>query len=213
MNEKKALEVNKNYSERFVQPNVKKGLVPVYFKKYLKNSNKVVDLGCGDGGIIYGFNKENKNLKITGIDISPRRINHLKDNFPEYKFLCEDVCKTSLKSNSQDIVYSSQVIEHVEDDNKMLQEIKRIAKKNAVIYLSSVIKKPWAIYKYRNRKGKFCLDPTHEREYHSIDQFSKIISKNGLKIIKIWKIPVKRRFLGMTIIIPGFYLIEVLCKK
>lgn len=213
MNEKKAIDVNKIYSENFIQPNVEKGSVPTFLKKYLKESDHIIDLGCGDGGMIYGFSKENKNLKVTGIDISPRRINQLKKNFPKYKFFCEDVCKTSLKPNSQDIIYSSQVIEHVEDDNKMLQEINRIAKKKAIIYLGSVIKEPWAIYKYKNRKGKFCLDPTHEREYKNIHQFSEILTKNKLKIINIWKTPVKRKLIGLTIPIPGFYLIEAICKK
>lgn len=213
MKEKKAIEVNRSYSEKFVQPNVKKGEAPVFLKGYLKKADKVVDLGCGDGGMIYGFSKEDKNLKVTGIDISSRRIAHLKKEFPKYKFLCEDVCDTSLKSNSQDFIYTSQVIEHVEDDNEMLREIKRIAKKKAIIYLSSVIKKPWAIYKYKNRKGKFCLDPTHEREYKSQEQFLKLLEDNGLKIIKIKSIPVKRKIWKFEIKIPGFYVVEALCKR
>ncbi len=210
---KKVLEINKEYSENFIQPDVENMTVPSFLKKYLKMSKNITDLGCGDGGMIHALSKEGRKFKITGVEISPRRVATLKKKFPKYTLYCEDVCKNSIKSNSQDLVYSSQVIEHIEDDNKMLQEIRRIAKKGAIIYLGSVIKKPWAIYKYKNRKGKFCLDPTHEREYTSKEQFRELLEKENLKIIDIWQTPVKRKILGINIKTPGFYLIEAICKK
>lgn len=47
----------------------------------------------------------------------------------------------------------------------MVKEMARLLAPKGILLVSSVIKKPWAIYKYRN-KGKFTLDPTHEKEYN-----------------------------------------------
>ena len=77
--------------------------------------------------------------------------------------------------------------------------------------MDSVIKNPFSIYKYRN-KGKFVLDPTHEREYGNQKEFLDLFKKD-FKLIKSWIIPVKRRFLSFEIKIPGYYLVYGIWKK
>ena len=206
---KSSLEINKEYSEKYIQK-VGVGRVPEIILPILKKSKKIVDLGCGDGGIVSSLINSFKSKEIVGIDISPRRIGSLKKKFPGRKFHCEDICKTSLKKNLFDIVISTQAIEHVEDDKELIEEIYRILKKGGYVYISSVIKKPWAMYKYR-RKGKFVLDPTHEREYQSKEEFLDLF-KNRFKLIKVQVYPVKRKR-GITIKIPGYYIIETLWKK
>lgn len=210
---KSNLDINREYSENYTQQSVETSVVPQFLRKYLKRNMNVVDLGCGDGGMIYGFKRERKNLRVVGVDISPRRIRHLKKDFPEYSFLCQDVCNTTLKDKSQDFVYASQVIEHVLNDRDMVAEIRRIAKMQAVIYIGSVIKKQWAIYKYKNRHGRFALDPTHEREYRSLEEFRDLLQVGGLEIIRIRQTPVMRKILKMNVRIPGFYIVEAVCKN
>ena len=85
-----------------------------------------------------------------------------------------------------------------------------LLKKEGFLYVSSVIKKSWAIYKYRN-KGKFVLDPTHEREYRSKEEFLNLF-KNKFKLLKLKIYPVKRKKI-ITFTIPGYYIIETLWKK
>ena len=93
----------------------------------------------------------------------------------------------------------------------MVNEIKRLSKSGGVIYVSSVIKKSWAIYKYKNN-GKFVLDPTHEREYKNIDGFLNLFKKD-FKLIKFWVVPVKRKIFGISIKIPGYYIITSIWKN
>ena len=209
---KSALERNKEYSERYIQ-SIENPKVPEHIKNLIKN-NKIIsiaDLGCGDGALIHALKKEFQKVKVTGIDISPRRINALRSKFPKDKFYCKDVCNTNLKKNSFDFIISSQVIEHVEDDKKLVKEIGRLLKKKGFVVIDSVIKKSFSIYKYRN-KGKFVLDPTHEREYKNQKEFLDLF-RADFKLIKSWVIPVKRKFLSFEIKIPGYYLVYGIWKK
>ena len=160
---KKAIEKNIEYSDKYKQK-ITDTEIPKMIQEIVNNKKiiKIIDLGCGDGGLISSIDKKRKDKKIWGVDISPRRISYLKKKFNKYKFFCKDVCSTDLKENFFDLIISTQVIEHVGNDEKLVKEMYKILKKNGYLYVSSVIKKPFAIYRYRN-KGKFVLDPTHER--------------------------------------------------
>jgi ubiquinone/menaquinone biosynthesis C-methylase UbiE len=204
------IEKNKAYSDKYVQKNVENSVLPDWIKQYLSAHTNIVDLGCGDGPFIFALNNFLSTIKITGIDISERRICSLKKKFKKYKFFCEDVSNTSLKSESYNFVYCSQVIEHVPDDKKLVKEINRILSKEGFLYVSSVIKKPCAIYKYRN-KGKFVLDPTPEREYKTEEEFFGLF--NGLNLIFKKVYPVKRKVLFFKFKVPGFYIVEGFWKK
>ena len=207
----KVLEKNREYANKYFQ-NVKNPVLSKEIRNFLskKEVKKVIDLGCGEGSFIYALKLFDNSINVTGIDISERRINGLKKKFPNDNFYVRDVCDTKLKEKF-DFVHSSQVIEHVENDKKMVKEISRLLKKEGILFCSSVIKKPGAIYKYRNNK-KFVLDPTHEREYVNKEEFLNLF-KEDFKLIKSWVEPVRRNFLGLNFRIPGYYLVFGIWKK
>ena len=208
---KTAIEKNREYSEKFIQP-IKNPEVPKKLKKIIleKKIKSIIDLGCGDGEFIYAVKKEFPKIKLIGIDISPRRIKGLKEKFPEDKFYVKDVCNTGLKIKF-DLVHASQIIEHVSSDKKMVHEISRLLKKKGVLFCASVIKKPWAIYQYRNN-GKFVLDPTHEKEYKNVKEFLNLF-KDNFKLISYSVGQTFRKKFGINFKIPGFYEVEGIWKK
>jgi len=173
-----------------------------------KNSRNfsLVDLGCGDGSLLFSLQRKGLLLnaeKIVGIDLSPERIKNLGKNAKGVVGIVSDACNVEeLENNVFDAVISSQVIEHVSDDNELLKEIRRLLKSDGIAYISSVIKKWYGFYIYRN-KGKFRLDPTHVREYSSKEDFLKLLERNGLKIseckVKIAKYPMSDLILRMLI--------------
>lgn len=201
------LEKNKKYSDSYHQEMCDK--IPDMIVDIL-NKNEVVDvldLGCGDGGIIKAIAKK-YNKKIVGVDISPRRIDELKFSFPQYNFLCADASNTRINKQF-DLIICTQVIEHVSEDRRLIQEIDRLLKPNGYLFITSVVKKCWAVYIYRN-KGKFVLDPTHEREYKDEQEFLQLFKR--YKLIKYNFFSVKRKKI-FEFTIPGYYIIEALYRK
>ena len=159
-----------------------------------KNKINIVDLGCGDGNLLNQLFHEGtikKEDSIYALDPSQTRLDRIKN--PNFKKIRASGGKTKLKGSNFDYVICTQVIEHVPDDNALLKEIKRILKGDGYTFISSVVKKPYGFYIYRNRHGKMVSDPTHEREYKSKEEFEMLL-KNYFKIektnIHLFKFPV-----------------------
>jgi len=209
MKELTPLEKNKIFSNKVIQkvPNPE---IPKMIQELVWKSERILDLGCGDGEFIKEILKKYSRKKITGVDISPSRIARLKQEFPSIDLLCEDILKNSLKKEQFDLIICSQVIEHIQNEEEIIQEFNRLLRKGGYLYVTSVLKKPWAVYKYRNN-GKFVLDPTHEREYASEEEFRKNIEKH-FKLLKVNIFPTRRKII-FKVKIPGYFIIESLWKK
>lgn len=160
--------------------------IPRILLKYLKKIewNSYLDLGCGDGSILYALNKNNilNNKSVYAVDISPTRIKNAKTINNNFKCFVSDVCDLkNIEDNSIDVIVSTQVIEHVSNEKLMLNEINRVLTKGGFVYLSTVFKKKYGWYFYRCN-GKWVLDPTHIREYTKDDQLLKLLQNNNFDI-------------------------------
>ena len=148
---------------------------------------RIVDLGCGDGKLIFALYKKGllQNVgAVIGVDISEDRIKRLTKELSFVKGITSDALNVKYLPNSfADVVICSQVIEHV-NDRLLLIEIKRLLTDGGIAYISSVIKKWYGAYFYFNN-GSFRLDPTHVREYSSMDEFVNLILKEGFDVIVI----------------------------
>lgn len=224
--------------------------VPIIVEKLLREMNNkrinFCDLGCGDGSLLFAISQKNllENADtIVGVDISNERIQRLRRlNINNLLCIVSDACHIkSIENNIFDIVASTQLIEHVKDDRIFLNEIARILKTNSYLYISSVIKKNYGFWIYRNN-NKFVLDPTHVREYSSREEFTNLLKSCNLYPIQIKMTPcrfiildglirfgimlnifsesnqnffIKYEFLNilrrLKIPVPGYYIIECLC--
>lgn len=155
--------------------------VPKTLESFIKNlpkDFKIVDLGCGDGRLLYALTKKGllKNAdEVVGIDLAENRIERVREILPSVKGIVADACNVKeLPDDYFDMVICQQVTEHVPDDKVLLEEIKRLSTPNGITYISSVIKKSYTLYVYRDNKG-FKLDPTHVREYTSKEEFLNLL--------------------------------------
>ncbi len=173
--------------------------IPFLLKKHLKNTkhNTYLDLGCGDGALLFELNKKKllENKKIFAIDLSSKRLEKIKKLNAKINCFKNDACNiTDIKDKEIGFITTSQVIEHVKDDEKMIKELYRILKDDGKIYLSTVFKKKYAWYFYRCN-GKWVLDPTHLREYTKDSELVSLFEKNNFQIIDtrkslIWFTPI-----------------------
>mgnify|MGYP000844989202 FL=1 len=66
--------------------------------------------------------KQFKNLKYTGIDLSPKSLELAKQNFKSGNFISGDFLTMELNTD-YDLILSLDVIDHVYDPDKFLEKI------------------------------------------------------------------------------------------
>lgn len=104
-----------------------------------KVQNKIVlDLGCGTGKFMQKFYKET--TKYYGLDLSNEQLNIAKEKVKDsnVEFICCSAENIPLPDNSVDIIISTWVlgtILEIDRRNKVLEEMKRVLKKDGNIYL------------------------------------------------------------------------------
>ena len=171
----------KEYSKKFIHYYDEK--IPELLRTAMSFSHIhfLVDLGCGDGAILEALDKCNMLYAryIYGVDTSIERLKRAKDILPNVEFIHRDLRRSGLMG--MDFVICNQVIEHIEDQLGAINAIYDMLSNNGVCYLSTVFKKPWAWYFYRN-KGKWVLDPTHVIEYVHDSQLIDLL-KNDFEIL------------------------------
>ncbi len=166
----------------FYDCGVPKLLEWVLLEKSRRSRFSVLDLGCGDGRLLFSLQFQGllKNVdRVVGVDISETRVRRLVENVSGSIGLVSDACKVEeLDDGSFDVIICSQLIEHVPNDHALLREIRRLLKEDGWVYVSSVVRKPYGFWLYR-RDGQFRLDPTHVREYPSKETFLLLLEKEG----------------------------------
>lgn len=166
------------------------GEVPSLLLQFLdqRSWNTFLDLGCGDGALLGALSSEGifSGKTVYAVDLSETRIGLVKGINKDFICLLGDACDTGVQAGSIDFLISTQVIEHVRDDAKMVKEMHRIVSPNGTVYLSTVFKKWYGWYFYRCN-GKWTLDPTHLREYTRELQLLGLFEQAGFEILKSQK--------------------------
>jgi SAM-dependent methyltransferase len=86
----------------------------------------IYDIGCGTGA---NFDTLSKFRRVIGIDFSEDAINFCKKK-EYYKLIKSNVCDLSIIENdSGDIIVATDILEHLDDDKRALQELYRILKR------------------------------------------------------------------------------------
>lgn len=91
----------------------------------------VVDLGCGN--CIWNANKQ---FDVTGIDENEASLKYTKNLGRIQEGIVGDVVDILLPSNTYELVVISEVLEHIEDYPKALQEAVRILRSNGHLVVS-----------------------------------------------------------------------------
>ena len=80
--------------------------------------DSLIDAGCGDGSLLHALNQNGHtaNKSIYGLDVAPERIQIVREINENLTCLVGSACDVPLADKSIDIFVSTQVIEHVPDD-------------------------------------------------------------------------------------------------
>ncbi len=121
---------SKNYFQRRLIDNFYNKLIDIIVNLH---SNKILDVGCGEGFTLSLLKKKNIGKIIEGIDNSIDAISIGKNLFPGISFKVGDIYNLPYKSNSFDLVICSEVLEHLDDPNRALQELIRVSRKYCLL--------------------------------------------------------------------------------
>ena len=94
----------------------------------LPNNSTILDIGCLTGNF-YNFMKEKNTDKLktfTGVDFSTKLIEMAKNRCPEQKWEVADCYKLPFEDNSFDVVTAMEILEHIDEPEKLLLEAKLI---------------------------------------------------------------------------------------
>jgi len=102
--------------------------------KFFNKNKTVLDCGCGTGFFTERFGEISK-LSV-GVDIADSNIKIAKMLSKNGKFIKADIQKLPFKDGKFDIVTAIEVIDHLNDREKGLEEIRRVLKKGGILIIS-----------------------------------------------------------------------------
>jgi SAM-dependent methyltransferase len=160
------------------------GPIPGLSEALRDTRGTLVEIGSGDGAklrTLLDSGAASTFTEIVATDISDVRVRRLRERLPEATAMVADALSLPFASDSVDFVLSDQVIEHVPDDLSMAREIHRVLRPGGRACVGSVLKRRWAWYFHRNN-GRWVLDPTHVREYGSLEEFRRVFERAGFTV-------------------------------
>lgn len=97
-----------------------------------KDEATILDVGCASGWFLSEIIKRHPHAKGSGIDVYDDAIAYGKILYPHLTLKQADGHTIPFKDQSFDVVMCNEVLEHVVDPGKVLEEIKRVLKKDGV---------------------------------------------------------------------------------
>ena len=149
--------------------NTKGKLIAYSLIKKGNSKKNALDIGCRDG---YWTKKiKKKNYKVKSIDLEPH-----------YKYAKKIDVDQNLpyKSNTFDLIWCSEVIEHLKDPKKSIKEMKRVTKNNGLILLTTPNSYFWLmkfIYLFGLTPSK--IQNSDHKHFFNIKKLKQILPNNS----------------------------------
>jgi len=104
----------------------------------IKPGDKILDVGCGKGFLLFDFTKLVHDVEVHGIDISQYAIENSKEEI-KHCLQLGNAIELPFEDHSFDFVFSITTLHnlHCYDLDKALREIERVGKKNKYICIES----------------------------------------------------------------------------
>jgi len=171
MNKSPALEFT---GERFT-PECVREIAYEHWHRYawaatLLKGKRVLDAACGEG---YGSHLLSAHAeRVIGVDLSRAAIDHARSRYAagNLQFQSGDVTRLDLPDDSVDVVVSFETLEHLEAQDEMLGEFRRVLRPNGCLLISSPDRKT-----YSDESGY--TNPYHAKELYR-DQFEALLGRH-----------------------------------
>jgi len=170
---------------------------------YIKDGDKVLDLGCGNGRL-FEFIQKNRKISYTGVDSSKKLISIAKKTYPKAKFIVGDMLSLPFKKAEFDVIISIAALHHIPSAKlraHAIKEMERISKPGArlIVMVWNLFQPKYKKYIWKSRFkyilsfGGYDSNDTFipwkneaKRYYHAFKEreLGKLLKDNGFEILK-----------------------------
>lgn len=149
-------------------------------KTFKKAPASILDIGCSTG--IFLTTARENGYSTTGVEISKQEAKVARATF-KIKVFTKSLEKLNFKKESFDIITMWDVFEHVKDPIGLIQESKRILKKNGILAISTI---NWNAMNRKMFKDKWrFLIPIEHLYYYNKPMLKDFFTKNGFEVLNI----------------------------
>lgn len=150
-------------------------------RRFVKGG-RFLDVGCNGGFVVEAAREAG--FEAHGLDLDPVSIAYAKEHYGRNEFFCGPVQLLPQPGTSFDLVYSSEVIEHVPETHDFLAAIARLMKPGAYFYVTTPDINHWRVPKDVTRWDGFC--PPSHCVFFTRASLAAALEKHGLAIVKRW---------------------------
>jgi len=131
---------------------------------------KLLEAGCGDGHLLNYFCRNG--FTGIGIDLTHYALKIAMERYNKNNYINTDLRALSFKTESFDVITCFNVIEHIGEQDKVMEEFRRIMKPGGVLIIGTnkVDSVCWWLYQ------KFIGERTHIKEF-TVNEFIEFVSK------------------------------------
>ena len=135
----------------------------------------LVDVGCGDGGLLAAIRSAVPGASLAGIDLSETQIEMNRKVMPDVEWYAGDLEAGLTLPQRFDAITASEVIEHLVDPGRFLRNMARLTSEGAVLVLST----------QSGRVGETEKHVGHIRHF-SRAEMTALLADNGWIPLRVW---------------------------
>lgn len=107
-----------------------------FAQSHIAAADRVLDLGCGAGNLVGDLQRAA--ASVVGVDVADAALRRARARHPEITFLRAEIDgELPLEDNAFDVVWSSEVIEHVADTARWMSEVRRVLRPGGRLLLTT----------------------------------------------------------------------------
>ena len=164
-------------------------------KQYFEEAKKMLEIGCGTGFVLSGINKAFPKLSLTGSDIFSAGLVFAAKRMNDVEIIQFDASSIPFE-HEFDIIGAFDVLEHIEDDNKVIKQMYQATAKGGGI----IITVPQHQFLWSQADEQAC----HKRRY-SAKELKNIVSSAGFYVCRCTSF--------VSLLFPAMFLSRLLKKN